>query len=138
MSKHIKLYEDFVNESNLDEEYLIESLIVEAEDLLAKIEARYEKKIDSLLAKADRHYNKEEEVSAEDIKDVLIPLVHKMKQADIALAKMKAAKKPQYEARIEKVKEMMQKLKDKYEKEYQNYKDDVARERMGGGRFGRY
>lgn len=117
------------------ENFLLESLIIEAEDLLAKIEAKYEKKIDSLLAKADRHYDKGEDVPEEDIKDTLIPLTHKMKQAEIALAKMKAAKKPQYEARIEKVKEMMQKLKDKYDQEYQNYRDDVDRERMGGGRF---
>ncbi len=119
--QHVNSYDNF----------LVESLIIEAEEMLAKIEAKYEKKIDALQVKADRHYEKDQEVPREDIQDTLIPLTQKMKQAEIALAKLKAANKPQYASRIEKVKEMIQKLKNTYEKEYQNYRDDVDRERMG-------
>lgn len=34
------------------------------------------------------------------------------------------------------MKEMIQKIKDKYDEEYQNYRDDVDRERMGDGKYG--
>jgi hypothetical protein len=89
-----------------------------------KIKDEYEKKIEALDKKADRHYSKGEDVPREDIQDILIPLLQEIRDKKIKLAGLDEEAKKKAEAEIEK-------LEQKYEEEYQNYEDDVDRERMG-------
>jgi hypothetical protein len=114
--KHVKLYEDFVNEPVLNEGKNVDP---------AKIKAEYEKKIVALEKKADKHYSKEEDVPLEDIQDILIPLLREIMNKKIEHAGLEDEKaKKNAESEIKK-------LEQKYEKETQNYEDDVDRERMG-------
>lgn len=135
MKQHIKIYEEFLNEDTLGS---LLTMLNEAEDAVMKVKQKWEKKLQALDAKVDRHYDKGDDIALEDLEATIIPLAKKMMQAEILIAKVKEQNRPELKARLEKLKEALKQLQEKYKEEYQNYRDDAERDRMGrmGGRYG--